>query len=74
MKFGEIINCPRCNRELLINEENYMLGEEAFTDGKYSVWMDCKITENFDFICRICVLEEVMRVCIFELEKLTCGN
>ena len=72
MKFNEITNCPRCNRELLVNEENFMLGEEALKDGRYSIWMDCKLTENYDFVCRICVLQKTLAVCTRELEKILC--
>ncbi len=59
MKFGEITNCPRCFRELEVNEKNYTFGEEPVIVGNYSVWYDAKVTEDFDFVCRTCVIELV---------------
>ena len=70
MKYGDITNCRRCFRELEVNDENYMLGEEAFIVGNYSVWMDAKEAKDYDFVCRRCVLELTQQALVAEWERL----
>ena len=57
----DITNCPRCYTEYEVNNENYILGDEAIEVGKYSVWIDAHVTEDFDFVCRKCVIELVRK-------------
>jgi len=57
----KITNCPRCFRELEVNNENYILGDEPIVVDKYSVWIAAHVTKDFDFVCRTCVYELVRK-------------